>query len=80
MSQRELEAVIGRVIVDQEFRMELLANLPAALAGYDLSEAEAAALRSVDAGSLDACGSIGRQIRQTSVVSLILRSQEAISA
>ena len=42
MSQRELEAVIGRAIVDQEFRMELFANPTAALAGYELTEAEAA--------------------------------------
>ena len=26
MSQRELEAVIGRAILDQEFRMELFAD------------------------------------------------------
>lgn len=57
MSQRELEAVIGRAILDQEFRMSLFANPTAALAGYELSEAEAAALRLVDAESLDACGS-----------------------
>lgn len=55
MSQRELEAVIGRAIVDQEFRMELFADRAAALAGYELTEAEVAALRSVDAESLDAC-------------------------
>ena len=56
MSQRELEAVIGRAILDQEFRMALFANPTAALAGYELTEAEIAALRSVDAESLDACG------------------------
>lgn len=56
MSQRELEAVIGRAIVDQEFRMALFANPTAALAGYELTEAEVAALRMVDAESLDACG------------------------
>ncbi len=63
MSQKELEAVIGRAIVDQEFRMELFANPTAALAGYELTEAEIAALRMVDAESLDACGGIGRRIR-----------------
>lgn len=56
MSQRELEAVIGRAIVDQEFCMALFADRAAALAGYELTEAELAALRSVDAESLDACG------------------------
>ena len=56
MTQRDLEAVIGRAILDQEFRMELFADRSAALAGYELTEAEVAALRSVDAESLDACG------------------------
>jgi hypothetical protein len=63
VSQRELEAVIGRAILDQEFRMALFANPTAALAGYELTEAEIAALRLVDAESLDACGGIGRRIR-----------------
>lgn len=63
MSQRELEAVIGRAIMDQEFRMALFANPTTALAGYELSEAEEAALRLVDAESLDACGGIGRRMR-----------------
>lgn len=58
MSQRELEAVIGRAIVDQEYRMELFANPTAALAGYELTEAEVAALRTVDAESLDGCASM----------------------
>lgn len=62
MSQRELEAVIGRAIVDQEFRMALFANPTVALGEYELTEAEVAALRSVDAESLDACGGIGRRM------------------
>lgn len=63
MSQRELEAVIGRAILDQEFRMSLFANPTAVLAGYELTQAEMAALRMVDAESLDACGGIGHRIR-----------------
>ena len=63
MSQRELEAVIGKAILDQEFRMALFADRAAALAGYELTEAEVTALRMVDAESLDACGGIGRRIR-----------------
>lgn len=66
MSQRELEAVIGRAIVNQEFRMALFANPLAALAGYELTEAEVAALRLVDAESLDACGGgLARRILRT---------------
>lgn len=63
MSQRELEAVIGRAILDQGFRMELFANPPAALAEYELTEAEVAALRMVDAEGLDACTShVGQRV------------------
>jgi hypothetical protein len=66
MSQRELEAVIGRAIVDQEFRMALFADPTAALAEYELTEAEVAALRMVDAESLDACGSgLARRVLTT---------------
>ncbi len=66
MSQRELEAVIGRAILDQEFRMELFANPTAALAGYDLTEAEVATLRLVDAESLDACArGLARRVSRT---------------
>lgn len=66
MSQKELEAVIGRAILDQEFRMELFADRAAALAGYQLTEAEVTALRMVDAESLDACGSgLTRRILRT---------------
>jgi hypothetical protein len=55
MPQRELEAVIGRAIVDQEFHMQLFAYPTAALAGYELTEAEVVALRLVDAESMYVC-------------------------
>jgi hypothetical protein len=62
MSQRELEAVIGRAILDQEFRMALFADRAAALAGYELTEAEVAALKLMDAESPDAyADNIGRR-------------------
>jgi predicted DNA-binding protein (UPF0251 family) len=47
--------VIGRAIVDQEFRIALFANPTTALAEYELTEAEMGALRLVDAESLDGC-------------------------
>jgi hypothetical protein len=55
MSQRDLEAVIGRAVLSQEFRLFLFADPDAALADYELTEAERVALESVDAESLDAC-------------------------
>ena len=54
MSRRALEAVIGRVILDEEFRWALFADPEVALVAYELTEDEMAALRSVDAESLDA--------------------------
>jgi hypothetical protein len=56
MSQKELEAVIGRAIVDKEFRNRLFADPGATLEAYELSEAELAALRKMDVETLDAYG------------------------
>ena len=67
MSQKELEAVIGRAIVDPEFRLALFADPTAALAGYELVKEEIMVLRSVDAESLDACAGIGRRIHLSSL-------------
>ena len=54
MSQRDLEAVIGRAVLDEAFRHFLFAEPEAALAGYQLTESEMAVFRSVDVESLDA--------------------------
>lgn len=54
MSRDALEAVIGRAVIDEEFRLALFADPVSALAGYELSEAELAALRTLDAENLDA--------------------------
>lgn len=63
MSQRDLEAVIGRAVVDKEFRDRLFANPDAALEAYELSEGEMAAVRKMDMETLNACGdSLGRRI------------------
>ena len=63
MPRRTLEAVIGRAILDEEFRWDLFAEPEAALVEYELTEDEMAALRSADAESLDACArTIGRRL------------------
>jgi hypothetical protein len=54
MSREALEAVIGRAVIDEEFRLALFADPDAALAGYELTEGELAALRTIDAENLDA--------------------------
>lgn len=54
---------MGRAIIDTEFRLLLFADPDSALAGYNLTEAELAALKSVDAENMDACAEgVGRRI------------------
>ena len=63
MSRQALEAIIGRAILDEEFRLALFADPEVALVEYELTEDELAALKSVDAEGLDACvRSIGRRV------------------
>lgn len=54
MSREALEAVIGRAIMDAEFRLALFADPDATLAPYELTAGEAAAIKMLDAESLDA--------------------------
>jgi hypothetical protein len=63
VSQKDLEAVIGRAVLDREFRHLLFAEPEAALAEYVLTEDELAALKWGDAESLDACADIVAQRR-----------------
>jgi hypothetical protein len=63
MTQRELEAVIGRAVIDEEFRLLLFADPNAALAGYELTEKEVVALKKLDVESVDACADIVAQRR-----------------
>jgi len=63
MSWQALEAVIGRAILDEGFRSALFEDPEAALVEYELTESEVAALKAVDAESVDACaGRIGRRV------------------
>ncbi|MBO9312609.1 MAG: Franean1_4349 family RiPP [Chloroflexus sp.] len=54
MSQTAVEQIIGRAVVDPEFREKLIADARAACAGYDLTEEELEALERLDAESLKA--------------------------
>jgi hypothetical protein len=50
MARQELERLIGRAVLDPEFRQELFADPEKAVheAGFDLSEEEMAGLKKVD--------------------------------
>jgi hypothetical protein len=54
MSQQALEAILGRCVIDDDYRTLLFAAPDQALAGYPLTREEQAALLAVDAETLDA--------------------------
>jgi len=54
MSKQALEAILGRCMLDDDYRTLLFADPDRALAGYDLSRDERASLLAVDAETLDA--------------------------
>jgi len=56
MSKEAVESVIGKAILDAEFRKALFADPEKALAGFDLSETEKAQLKGLDSETLDAMG------------------------
>lgn len=64
MSQRALEAIIGRAIVDDQFRTALFAEPDATLAAYELNDLEETEIKSVYAESLDACAVVLRRHRE----------------
>ncbi len=53
MSREAFEAVIGKAIVEAEFRCFLLADPERALADFELTEKEQTALKQIDAETLD---------------------------
>ena len=60
MSKQAVEAIIGKAVIDAEFREALFANPDGVLAEYDLTDEETVALKAIDfetmesfAGTLD---------------------------
>ncbi len=56
MSKEAVESVIGKAILDGEFRKLLMAEPEKALAGFELSEAEKVGLKNLDSETLDTLG------------------------
>ena len=54
MSQQAMEAIVGRSLMDPDYRDLFFADPDQALASYELTKEERAALLSVDAETLDA--------------------------
>jgi len=53
MSTEAIESVLGKILLEVEFRLALLADPDQALAGFDLTESEKAELKSMDAETMD---------------------------
>jgi hypothetical protein len=53
MSKEAVEAIIGKAVLDMEFREALFANPDEVLASYDLSQEEVAALKAIDAEAME---------------------------
>jgi hypothetical protein len=75
MSKQAVQAVIGKAVTDSEFRKALSADPDEALAGYELTEDEIAALKSVDAETMESfAGSLDKRISKAFVAGLLAGS------
>jgi hypothetical protein len=69
MSKEAVETIIGKAALDSGFRNLLFANPSEALAGYQLTGEEIAALTSMDAEGLDALsGTLDERISKCCVI------------
>jgi hypothetical protein len=57
MSQNTVEQIVGRLVLDPEFRRQMAANRDQALSGYQLSAEERAALDGLDMSELEGAAS-----------------------
>ncbi|MCB0248283.1 MAG: Franean1_4349 family RiPP [Anaerolineae bacterium] len=53
MSQQAIETILGKAVLEDEFRSTLLSDADSALAGYELTAAESAALKGMDVEALE---------------------------
>jgi hypothetical protein len=69
MSKEALEAVIGKAVLDSEFREALFADPDQALEGYELTEEEVAALKVIDAETMESfAGSLDERISKHLII------------
>jgi len=48
MSQTVVEQILGRMLLDREFRKQVAGDMAQALAGYELTEAEREGIKNMD--------------------------------
>ena len=53
MSKKDARKVVSKAVTDEEFRQTLFGDPDKALEGYDLTEEEVSALRSIPAETID---------------------------
>jgi hypothetical protein len=71
MSKEAVQAVIGKAVTDSKFREELFAHPDQALSGYELTEAEIAALRNVDAETMESfAGTLDERISKAFAIGI----------
>jgi hypothetical protein len=72
MSKEAVEAIIGKAVLDSEFREALFANPEGVLAGYDLTEEEVAGLRAIDFETLESfAGTLDERISKMKLMLFI---------
>ncbi len=71
MSKEAVQAVIGKAVTDGKFREQLFADPDHALSGYELTEAEIAALKNVDAETLESfAGTLDERISKAFAIGI----------
>ncbi len=69
MSKGSVQAVIGKAVTEGEFRELLFANPDKALEGYELTDAELKALKSVDAETMESfAGALDERISKAFII------------
>jgi hypothetical protein len=71
MSKEAVQAVIGKAVTESEFRELLFANPEEALEGYELTEEEMAALKAIDAETMESfAGDLDERISKSLIGSV----------
>ena len=67
MSKEAVQAIIGKAVMDAEFREALFANPEEVLAGYELTDAEIAELKAIDFETMESfAGTLDERISKVS--------------
>jgi hypothetical protein len=68
MSKEAVEAIIGKAVLDSDFREALFADPDKALAGYELTEQEVATLKGIDAETMESlAGTLDERISKAMI-------------